>query len=438
MKNNSKKVYYGTQTKQAIDNFPFPHHQTSLHLIYAIAEIKKAAALAHAQIGEMDSTIAQAIVASCDEILKGIHDDQFVTIALQGGAGTSINMNVNEVVAERASEIFKGKTVHPNDHVNRSQSTNDVNPSALKIVCLRFTDQLLKTIDALIISLEKRAHEFLIVTKLARTHIQDAVPTTLGDEFFSYAAIIKRDRNRIADVQKYLVDLNLGGTEIGNSINASDKYIDAVYRLVKKNIDTRLKKADNLMSLTSSQTDFFQLSSVICALALDLSKISTDIRFMASGPLGGIGEIQLQPLQNGSSIMPGKVNPVIPESMNQVYYFISGKHLTIEHAVEGAHLELGIMFPVIADAIVTSLQFLDSAVRVFDEKCIRTLQPNIENCKKNLENSSAYATLLVPRLGYDVVSNVVKEAISKGKTIREIVVERKILSEKQFNILVNL
>lgn len=437
MKNRKNKVYYGSQTEQAIENFPFPHHKASLELMYAITQIKKAAASAHAKIGEMDKQISSAIVSACDEILDGKYDDQFVTIALQGGAGTSINMNVNEVIAARASEISEGNKIHPNDHVNRSQSTNDVNPSALKIVCLSLSDQLLNTVDSLIATIEKRAEEFKSIKKLARTHIQDAVPITFGDEFNSYANILRRDRQRIADTQRYLYDLNLGGTAVGNSINASPEYINAVYEIIQKQIDKRLKKTVNLMSLTSSQTDFYYLSAALCALSLDLSKISNDIRFMASGPRGGIGEIQLQPLQNGSSIMPGKVNPVIPESMNQVYYFISGKHLTIEHAVEGAHLELGIMFPVIADSIISSMKLLISTVNVFNSKCISTLKIDEDMCRKHLESSTAYATLLAPKLGYDTTAKAVKEAIKRKKSVREVVVESKLLSNEEFDLLVN-
>ncbi len=436
MKKATKKIYYGDQTAKSIDNFPFPHHKTYIDLIYAIVEIKQAAAYAHREIGEMEASIADAIIQSCQEILLGGYVDQFVTVGLQGGAGTSINMNVNEVVAARASEIL-GKPIHPNDDVNRSQSTNDVNPSALKIVCLRLSAKLLESTDKLIHSLEKKGKEFRRIAKLARTHMQDAVPITLGEEFLSYATIIKRDKQRIEEFQKYLYDLNLGGTAVGNSINASNAYIKSVYFHLQKITGLPVVKATNFMSQTSSQSDFYHLSSLLCALSIDLSKIATDIRFMSSGPRGGIGELRLEPLQKGSSIMPGKVNPVIPESINQVYYFISGKHLTIEHAVEGAHLELGIMFPIIADSIITSLKFLESAVKVFNEKCISILVANEEVCKRYLENSTAYATLFVPKLGYDVVSKIVKEAVKTGKTLREIVIERKFLTQAEFDSIIS-
>lgn len=430
------KTYYGQQTKKAQENFSFENHTTQLELIYAITHIKKAAALAHRKIGEIDKKIADSIISVCDEILNGKHDAQFVTIAIQGGAGTSINMNVNEVIANRANKFLRNTVVHPNDHVNKSQSTNDVNPSALKIVCIQQTRTLLKVLDELINVLETKAHEYKDVAKLARTHMQDAVPTTFGEEFSSYAAVLKRDKARIQHVLPFLYDLNLGGTAIGNSVNASKKYIDEVYVQLRNITGIKeLKKADNLMSLTSSQTDFYQLSAAIVALFIDLSKMATDIRFMASGPRGGIGEIILESLQPGSSIMPGKINPIIPESINQIYYYISGKNITIEHAAEGAHLELGIMFPVLADSIISSLKISTSAVFAFSQKCFATLKISKENSRKHLENSAAYATLLVPILGYDVVSSVVKDAIKNNKTIRRVILEKRLLSNKQLDLL---
>lgn len=432
------KTYYGAQTTQAHDNFPFPVLPVAKELIYAIVEIKKAAVIANYKAKQLDKQCSTAVITACNEILDGTFDDQFVLSSVQGGAGTSINMNVNEVIAARAQEILdkKKKHVHPNDHVNMSQSTNDVNPSALRIACIRLTSQLVSSLDNLIKQFQYKAEHYKTVQKLGRTHLQDAVPTTIGEEFNSYIAILERNRQRIRDAEDYLYDLNLGGTAIGNTINASKKYIEHVYYELRRSTHLRLTKSDNLMSLTSSSTDFCHLSSVITLLALDISKIATDLRILSSGPRGGLGELSLQALQPGSSIMPGKVNPVAPESMNQIYYFISGKNLTIQQAAEGASLELAIMFPVIADALITSLKLLTAGIDMFAEKCISTLQVNEERCKQHLEHSMAYATLLVPTLGYDIVSDAVKQAVKKQQSLREVIVRNALLTEKQFDEII--
>lgn len=444
----SKKKYYGKQTGQAINNFPFPTNHVSFELIYSITEIKKAAALAHKAIKELPDEIADAISKACDEILAGKLDDQFPLPALQGGAGTSINMNVNEVIACRAEEILnshkttnrkneqgKYQKVHPNDHVNKSQSTNDVNPSALKITCIKLTKILINNLDFLIKTFEEKADEFQDVTKLGRTHIQDALPTTLGAEFLSYAATLRRDRKRIEDSLFYLYELNLGGTAIGNSINASPSYISTVYAELKKITGLPIKLADNPISQTSGSSDFCHLSAVVNILFTNICKIAGDIRFLSSGPRGGIGEIRLKELQAGSSIMPGKVNPVIPEAMNQISYDIAGKNLAIHQAAQNAHLELAIMFPVIADSLIGMIKLAASGVFVFGMHCIQSISADAEKCEYYLENSTAYATLLTPRLGYDAVSETVKEAIKTGKTLRSVILQKKLLSEKELNNL---
>ena len=436
----TKLQYFGKQTKQAVKNFPFPLPKVHLELIHSITQIKKAAAQANHATGDLDKPRADAIIKACNEILAHKFDDQFVTVSLQGGAGTSINMNVNEVIASRATDILKSKKlkVHPNDYVNMSQSTNDVNPSALKIVCLKLTQKLIKNIDHLIKTFNKKAQELKTIKKLGRTHLQDAVPTTLGAEFLAYTEIIRRDKQRIQDALKYLYDLNLGGTAIGNSINASPKYIKHVYQELKKATNLSLKPATSLMAQTSSQTDFCHLSAAVNIFCLDLSKIATDLRLLASGPKGGLGEITLKSLQPGSSIMPGKVNPVIPESINQVSYHVAGKNVTIHQSAKESILELAIMFPLVADSIITALKVTTAATRVFADKCIKTLTANKDQCREHLENSTAYATLLVPHLGYDSVSNIVKQAIKTNTTIRKIVLKRKLLSEKEFDMIVAL
>lgn len=422
----ANKKYFLKQTEQALQNFPFPLPKTHMELIYAIVEIKTAAARANYLSGKLDRQKKDSIFRACDDVLSGKYDDQFVTSSLQGGAGTSINMNVNEVIATLAG-------VHPNDHVNMSQSTNDINPSALKIVCIRLTVKILQSLDNLLHAFGKEAKKFAKVKKLGRTHLQDAIPTTLGQEFASYRTTIERDKKRLEDALPYLYELNLGGTAIGNSINASTDYIKWVYRELKKITNLPLRPTINFMSQTNSQSDICHLSAVLTILCLDLSKIANDLRFLASGPRGGIGEIALEELQNGSSIMPGKINPVIPETINQVYYSVSGRNLTIQQAAEASHLELAIMFPVVADSIITSLKIVDVAINLFTDKCIKTIVANKKRCEELLEKSTAFATLLVPVLGYDTTSKIVKEAIKKNKTIRAEVLKRKLLTNKEIN-----
>ncbi len=432
-----KKMYYANQTVLATTNFPFSIHHAKKEIIYGLAIVKKAAAIANHQAHTISHDIAAAIAIVCDEILAGKFDDQFVTPALQGGAGTSINMNVNEVIATRATEILKGKgkvvIVHPNDHVNRSHSTNDVNPSALKIACAMLLVRLIERVDVADKIFTKKAKEFEDVAKLGRTHLQDAVPTTLGAEFAAYAAIMHRHKKHLHDLLPYLYEINMGGTAIGSSANASPEYIDAFYPALRDITKLPIKRASNFASQTGSQTDFVMVSQALVLLTLDLSKIASDMRLMASGPNGGLGEITLASLQPGSSIMPGKVNPVLPESINQLYFMVSGNNLTIEHAAHGAQLELGVMGPILADELITSLKLSSEVIDNFMQHCVRQIKANPERCKEHLEKSTAYATLLTPILGYDTVSRAVKEAIAGHKTIRQVIVDGGYLSESDFN-----
>jgi len=433
-----RKKYYGEQTEKALRNFPFSAEPVSFALIGAIAEIKKAAAEANFRDSGLDSRRKTAIIRACDEILAGEFNDQFRLPALQGGAGTSIHMNVNEVIACRATEILgkAGAAVHPIDHVNRSQSTNDVLPSALKIAAVRLVRGLLDALDILVAAFEKKSIEFKDVLKLGRTHLQDAVPTTLGAEFRAYAEIIKRDRQRIKQVIPYLLELNLGGTAIGNSINASPKYIRAVYQALQKNTKLRFRPAANLMSQTSSQADFVMLSQALTLLAMDASKIANDIRLLASGPKGGLGEIILRELQKGSSIMPGKVNPVLPETVNQLFFWVSGNDICIQHAAQASQLELGVMGPTIADSLIMSLKLTAEVLRKFAVDCVLKIKADKARCKELLERSTAYATLLNPHLGYDRVAGLVKETIRSGRTLRGLAVERKLLNDKEFEKII--
>lgn len=432
------KIYYGEETKKALKNFPFSTHNTRAEFISAMAQIKKAAAIANYKAGNFGEDIKNAIVKVCDEILKGGYHDQFPLSSLQGGAGTASHMNVNEVIANIATIILKNKIkVHPINHVNCGQSTNDVNPSALKISALSLLRDLDLELSSLIQSLKVKVKEFKNINKLGRTHLQDAVPTTLGAEFLVYADNLERHKSQIKMAENLCRVLNLGGTAIGNSINASSLYIKEVYKELNKITDGKFYKAENMMAKTSGQTDFLIISQVVTAICVDLSKMANDLRFMASGPRGGIGEIILPELQKGSSIMPGKVNPVMPETVNQLYYLVSGNNFSIEKAVEGSQMELGVMLPVVVEKLMDSIKLTTEVIRQFNKLCIVGIKADEGKCKFHLENSTAYATLLVPRLGYDAVSSMVKKSISTNKTLREIAVGDKHLTENEFDKIIN-
>ncbi|MEO8638009.1 MAG: aspartate ammonia-lyase [Candidatus Taylorbacteria bacterium] len=435
-----QKKYYGKETGRAISNFPFDYPRVHSEFIYAIVKIKKAAAFANSRTGDLAEEIKNSIDRACDEILDGKFDEQFLLPGIQGGAGTSVNMNVNEVIANRATEILEnvgGKNVvHPNDHVNRSQSTNDVNPSALKLACFDLLEALERSVSLLFTALENKSREFRDVLKLGRTHLQDALPTTLGAEFLSFAFILKRHHERIGRVKKYCLELNLGGTAIGNSINASPEYIAFIFLELRRMTNRQFYPAKSFMSQTSSQTDFLAISQAVSALMLDSSKIADDLRLMAGGPSGGFAEIELPELQKGSSIMPGKVNPVVPETVNQAYYLISGNTVSVEGACAGAQLELGVMLPVIVDRLIQSLKLANEVLTQFSGKCIAGIRANKEICRKYLENSTAYATLLSPKIGYDATTALVRESRETGKNIRELAIHKKILTENEFDKLV--
>lgn len=438
--NQGVRIYYGEQTKRALKNFPFQVYKVHKEFIAALVEIKKAAALANFAAGEISRDVKNSIVRACDEILAGKFQDQFPLRALQGGAGTSTNMNVNEVIATRATEILnqagKKTVVHPNDHVNRSQSTNDVNPSAIKIASIRLIQDLQKILEKLAQALELKAKVFKNVLKLARTHLQDAVPTTLGAEFSAYAGIVRWHQEKINRIVPLCQELNLGGTAIGNSINASPKYLKVLYRELNKVTGQRFRRAGNLMSQTSSQTDFLAISQAVTALVLDVSKIASDFRLLSSGPNGGLGEISLVELQKGSSIMPGKVNPILPETVNQLYFLVSGNNLTIEHAAHAAQLELGVMFPTIVDRLLQTLKLTVEVLEQFTKHCVLKIKANKKRCRELLERSTAYATLLTPKLGYDTVSQLVKDSLKTGQNLREIVLKQGLLTEKEFDQLI--
>lgn len=431
--------YYGEQTSLALANFPLSYPRVHIELIHAIALIKRASVQAHVATDEIPNDIGLAIEKAAQEVESGVFDDQFLLPGIQGGAGTSIHMNVNEVIAARAEELLqqqgKKHAVHPNDHVNMSQSTNDVNPSALRIVLIRLMQQFDKELKELVQEMETLIATYGSVRKLARTHMQDAVPTTIQEEWSAYCAIVTRNRERGESVCKQLYELNLGGSAIGNGVNVSSSYKKKIYVVLEEISGLPIRPAKNQMALTSSATDFSMVAHYLTAVMADISKMATDIRFLSSGPFGGIGELIVAELQSGSSIMPGKRNPVIPELMNQVYFRLTGNAVTVQMAAEQSHLQLAVMFPVIADVLITSVKLSIDALRLFRTKGVALLQVDTKRCEKLLSESFVFATLFTPVLGYDVVAALVKEGLKKKVPFTRLLIDKKLLTQNEIDTI---
>jgi len=428
-----KNVYYGPQTQRAMDNFPISALVFPPAFIHALARIKKNAALVNASLGLMDQEKSQAISTAAAEILEGKFSDQFKVDIFQTGSGTSTNMNINEVLASRANELITGKRsgkipVHPNDHVNLGQSSNDVIPTALHMAGMSLiNDGLIPSLDLLRRRLLEKASEFRDVQKIGRTHLQDAIPMTLGEEFSGYAGQIELGLQRLSEVKEHLSELALGGTAVGTGVNTHPEFSQRVIALIVKETQLPFKETANHFQAQAAQDAVVTTSGVLRTLAVSLVKIANDIRWMASGPRCGLGEINIPSLQPGSSIMPGKVNPVLPEMMIQVAYQVMGNDTTIMLGGQSGNFELNVTLPVIAYNFLQSIDLLSSAVKVFSEKCIAGITANREKCHSNIEKSLALATGLVPHIGYDMAAEVAKKALETGKTIREIVMEDKIV-----------
>ena len=411
-------VYYGEETRHAVENFDLGHKKTDMNLIYAIATVKKAAALTYAELGT-DPDKYRCIAEICDMITSGEFDGNFVTEALQGGAGTSTNMNVNEVIAAAASEKL-GLPVHPLDDVNRGQSTNDVYPTALRIAAVRLLRKLSDACAHLQETLQRRENEFDSVKKLGRTEMMDAVPVTLGSEFGAYAQAIARDRWRLYKVEERLRQVNIGGTAVGRYDNAERKYRFRVVEKLRELTGIGLAAAEYPMDVTQNNDVFVEVSGLLKALAVNLMKIANDMRLMNSGPHGGFGEIRLPEMQKGSSIMPGKVNPVIPEMVMQCAMRVVADDAAITMAAGRGEFELNAFLPLIADSLLDSLSLLERAVFLFDGKCIALLKADGKRCGELLENSFAFATSYTPLLGYDTVAETVKESADPQEAIRKL------------------
>lgn len=431
-------AYYGVETVRAIENFPVSGMKAHPKLIWATAAVKMAAAEANMAIGKLKKKIGREIVRSAKEIMEGRLQDQFVVDVFQAGAGTSHNMNANEVIANRALEFLgkhKGEylIVHPHDHVNMSQSTNDVFPTAMYVAALSLTEELIAVLKELKDALEAKASEFYGFLKAGRTHLQDAVPIRLDQVFSAYASAIKKDIEMIESAEDSLKEVSLGATAVGTGINSGPGYRETVIERLSSITGFDLRGTRDLVEITQNPTAVLTLSGALRGLAVDLVKISNDLRLMSSGPRTGLGEINLPPVQPGSSIMPGKVNPVIAEMLNMVAFEVIGNDHTITMAAQASQLELNVMMPIMAYNILWSTEILKNGIKVFTDKCISGVTVNPGRCRDLSEMSLGMATILSPYIGYEAAAEVAKEAFRKGKSIREIILEKGILSKEKID-----
>ncbi len=437
-------AYYGVQTARAMQNFtvtgiPISHY---VEQVRALACIKQACAETNVELGLLDKNIGKAITKAAIEVRLGKHDKYFVVDVIQGGAGTSVNMNANEVIANRALEIMgfaKGdyEQCHPNNHVNLSQSTNDVYPTALRIASVWCGHSLMTKLTRLRDAFFQKGSEFENIIKMGRTQLQDAVPMTLGQEFRAFGVTIGEDADRIEDALSLLCEINMGATAIGTGINTVPEYADKICKRLGKITNLPLLKATDLVEATSDTGAFVQLSGVLKRVAVKLSKICNDLRLLSSGPMTGFREINLPPMQPGSSIMPGKVNPVIPEMVNQVCYQVIGNDLTVTMAAESGQLQLNVFEPIIAFNLFQSMDMLARSIDIFIEKCLLGITANPSRCEAMVRQSMGLVTALVPRLGYDQAARIAKLALASSSTVYELVLEQGLLSEEEMNELLD-
>ncbi|MFC0473536.1 aspartate ammonia-lyase [Halalkalibacter kiskunsagensis] len=433
-----KEAYYGIQTVRARENFPITGYPPHPELIRAFGYVKKAAAMANRDVGVLRVNIADAIIEAAEELVNGKHQDQFIVDAIQGGAGTSFNMNANEVIANRAIELLGGQKgeymrVSPNTHVNMAQSTNDAFPTAIHIASLRLADGLTGELSKLIVAIKEKEKEFDNVLKMGRTHLQDAVPIRLGQEFGAYQRVLNRDLGRIKRSVGHLFEINMGATAVGTGLNAKPEYIKKVAIYLSDITGYPFKTAENLVDATQNTDAYTEVSSALKIMAINLSKMANDLRLMSSGPRTGLNEINLPSRQPGSSIMPGKVNPVMCEVINQISFQVIGNDHTISLASEAGQLELNVMEPVLVFNLLQSFSILQNGISVFRKYAIEGLTANVDRCREMVENSVGIVTAINPHVGYEVASRVAKEAIRTNRPVREICLERGILSEEELN-----
>ena len=430
------EAYYGVQALRAKENFPITHQQLHPEFIKSMAKLKKAAAITNRDAGLLPLNIASAIMKACDELIAGKYTDSFIVDAIQGGAGTSANMNANEVIANRAIEILGGtkgdySIVHPNDHVNMSQSTNDVIPTAGKITVLKLLPQTIKELEKLEKAMEEKEAEFDDILKMGRTQLQDAVPMRLGQSFGAFAHVLKRDIKRLKNVMDEMKVLNIGATAIGTAINVDPYYLANISYELSKVAGISLKQADDLIDATQNLDGFVSVSGVLKTCAVDISKISNDLRLMSSGPRTGLSEINLPARQNGSSIMPGKINPVIPEVVSQVAYLIIGHDYTITMAAEAGQLELNAFEPVLFHHLFESIDTLKEAAATLTKHCITGITANKGQCEEYIEKSVGISTALCPYIGYAKSAEIAKKSLKTGISVKDLVLQEGLLKEEE-------
>ena len=434
-------AYYGVQSLRGAENFHITGRMMNDKFIKNIARIKRAGARVNGKHGSIPLEISKVIVRVCDEILEGKFQEEFITDAVQGGAGTSVNMNANEVIANRATELLGGKLgeyiCHPNDHVNGSQSTNDVIPTAGKLTVLELSKDLLQSLDELIASFKNKSVEFDGILKMGRTQLQDAVPIRLGQEFGAYATALQRSRRLIANAVEEMKFVNIGGSAIGTSVNVKKGYLDDITLALSEEVGITLESAEDLIDGTQNIDGFATVSSALRTCALSLSKICNDLRLMSSGPKTGLNEIQLPARQNGSSIMPGKVNPVIPEVVSQVAFLVVGNDVTIAMAVEAGQLELNAFEPVIFYKLFESLTCLSNAMKTLKTNCVDGIVANEGRCQELLHSSVGVVTALCPYLGYKKSAELAKEALKKNMRVKDLILQYGLMEEKQLDELLD-
>ena len=435
-------AYYGVQSLRGCENFQITGQRLRPEFIESLAQIKKACAICNYNVGELDEERKNTIIKVCDEILEGKFHDQFICDPVQGGAGTTANMNANEVIANRAIELLGGQKgdysiVHPNDHVNRAQSTNDVIPTAAKMTTAKLLVKAILQVEALDAALVMKAEEFKDVIKMGRTQMQDAVPIRLGAEFGAYSKAIRRDIKRLNAALKEMYTINLGGTAVGTALNANPKYVDTLAPTLAEITCLPLQKAEDLVDGTQNLDSFAYVSSALKTCAISCSKMANDFRLMSSGPRCGFEEINLPPKQNGSSIMPGKVNPVIPEVMSQASFLIIGNDMCITMAAEAGQLELNFAEPVLYHKLFESIVALTGAVHTLTVNCVSGITANEERCRELVDGSVGVITAICPTLGYAESADIAKTAIKTGESVREVLKRKDIMSEEEIDKLLD-
>jgi aspartate ammonia-lyase len=434
---------YGVQTLRAVQNFPISGLKPLPAFVDAVVRIKRAAAITHKETGRLDAKLADAIIAAADEVLSGQHREDFVVDPYQAGAGTSHNMNANEVLANRANELLGAargeyKPVHPNDHVNMAQSTNDVIPTAIRLGAVTELPKLEAAFENLIAAFEAKGREFDDVVKSGRTHLQDAMPIRLGQELTAYAGTLKRSLTRVVEAANYMRDLGIGGSAVGTGVNVEAEYPPIMVRELAKSAGVEVREGKDRIQLMQSMGDAASFSSQLKVLAIDLSKIASDLRLMASGPRTGFDEIRIPAVQPGSSIMPGKINPSIPEMVNQVCFQVIGNDACVAASAEHGQLELNVMMPVIAHNIFLSMRILTNTANTLADRTVKGIEANVEQCAYWLERSAALATALAPQIGYARAAELSKQSVKENVLIRDLVKREHVLPDDEIDEVLDL